>query len=820
MPQSYIEYTNGLSDTTFSVPFKYISVDDVHALGYDGTYYSSLAVASRDASAKTITLAAAPSTYTKVRVYRATATEQLVDFQNGSRLSEADLDTAYQQGLFVAQEVSEDANTNQYVSLADAALLANTSLSEFSSSSHTGDGTEVTFDLSFVPKTSMPQAFLVIIDGVLQSPVDAYTMSINPAQLTFASAPPASSKIVVTTTAAATGAVLDDLDVTATGSTEPRSLSDRFADTVNVKDFGAKGDGVTDDTSAIQDAIDYSSSGNNGKVYIPSGFYICTSTIIVKQGVSLLGDGTGEFDPILKKHSWEGTNLLFKNTGSADYEIYGVTSNKESGGVVSGSLSLTSFTNSDASGITRATAKAFSVGIQLKENSTVNDLRVAPYWGTDGYSNYSDNTKTTLSDSWDVGVYRQDAPRSRMTNVQAVGHWRVAGCLDVSSNYDNYGNMERFVNRDCLFQGLVGYLLRSGDRWKTIGTTTNTLSVYWTDDHYWSTSGGFRGGSGTFYTYTGLTHSSPNLTFTGVTPDPSAETEIRHTNGGYGFAGSQNENCQFYGLEHISGNDSQFFGLSKSKSVELSGFPLRGIRFYNCKAQNHTEMGLAHFHDTYDIRWTDGQFEGSGDMLASDFASDRADNAPIGETRNLRCLGTSVAGDQANFKPRSYYNDLDMFSYEFDNDNNTYVRSLSGRKTIIKDGSDAEFFTTEEVSWTPSFAFVTAPTYTVQTGVYHKIGSRVYFKLLLEYNGLDTADTSALQIQVPVGSVVTNINASLQEKSSTGIDTSQTGKVSMDIISSKYMILGKDNNQAVLYNTTGVSTGGIFVITGDYWIES
>ena len=240
MPQSYIEYTNGLSDTTFSVPFKYISVDDVHALGYDGTYYTSLAVASMDSSAKTITLAAAPSAYTKVRVYRSTATDQLVDFQNGSRLSEADLDTAYQQGLFVAQEVSEDANTNQYVSLADAALLANTSLSEFSSSSHTGDGTEVTFDLSFVPKTSMPQAFLVIIDGVLQSPVDAYTMSINPAQLTFASAPPASSKIVVTTTAAATGAVLDDLDVTATGSTEPRSLSDRFADTVNVKDFGAK----------------------------------------------------------------------------------------------------------------------------------------------------------------------------------------------------------------------------------------------------------------------------------------------------------------------------------------------------------------------------------------------------------------------------------------------------------------------------------------------------------------------------------------------------------------------------------------------------
>ena len=294
MPQSYIEYNSGLTGTTFSVPFKYISVDDVHALGYDGTYYTSLAVASRNHSAKTITLAAAPSAYTKVRVYRATATEQLVDFQNGSRLSEADLDTAYQQGLFVAQEVSEDANTNQYVSLADAALLANTSLSEFSSSSHTGDGTEVTFDLSFVPKTSMPQAFLVIIDGVLQSPVDAYTMSINPAQLTFASAPPASSKIVVTTTAAATGAVLDNLDVTTTGSTEPRSLSDRFADTVNVKDFGAVGDGVTDDTSAIQAALDYINSLGGGLLLLPEGTYRkadTSPTLNVYSNTTIKGEG-------------------------------------------------------------------------------------------------------------------------------------------------------------------------------------------------------------------------------------------------------------------------------------------------------------------------------------------------------------------------------------------------------------------------------------------------------------------------------------------------------------------------------------------------
>jgi hypothetical protein len=111
MANSYVEYSSGLTATTYNIPFNYISIDDVLVKGYNGSSWSDLTVASRDATAKTVTLDAAPSALQKIRVYRSTSTAQLVDFQNGSRLSERDLDTAYQQGLFVAQEVSENAST-------------------------------------------------------------------------------------------------------------------------------------------------------------------------------------------------------------------------------------------------------------------------------------------------------------------------------------------------------------------------------------------------------------------------------------------------------------------------------------------------------------------------------------------------------------------------------------------------------------------------------------------------------------------------------------------------------------------------------------
>ena len=69
----------------------------------------------------------------------------------------------------------------------------------------------------------------------------------------------------------------------------PRAPAERL----NVRDFGAIGDGVADDTAAIQAAIDVCAARvpQGGEVFLPAGRYKIIAKLVMHSGVYLVGEG-------------------------------------------------------------------------------------------------------------------------------------------------------------------------------------------------------------------------------------------------------------------------------------------------------------------------------------------------------------------------------------------------------------------------------------------------------------------------------------------------------------------------------------------------
>lgn len=103
----------------------------------------------------------------------------------------------------------------------------------------------------------------------------------------------------------------------------------KLKDTVSVKDlqFGAKGDGVTNDTAAIQAAIDYLIAKGGGALYIPSGTYNVNAPLVVTNGSRLRIYGDGPDISIIRTTST--TANVFVSTTQDFYrtfENFGITS--------------------------------------------------------------------------------------------------------------------------------------------------------------------------------------------------------------------------------------------------------------------------------------------------------------------------------------------------------------------------------------------------------------------------------------------------------------------------------------------------------------
>ncbi len=169
---------------------------------------------------------------------------------------------------------------------------------------------------------------------------------------------------------------------------------------VNVKypEYGAKGDGVTDDLAAIQGAIDSITGtgafGDGGDVFMPPGIYAISDQIVVPDGVRLVG--SGRMATMIRAGAGFPTSTALVRLGtSADaggcygtrVEDLTIRCQAAGGSTIAGSIGVYSTGAQELSGIKRVRVDSYMLyGVQFSQLSTdvfcdhftVDDLECQP----------------------------------------------------------------------------------------------------------------------------------------------------------------------------------------------------------------------------------------------------------------------------------------------------------------------------------------------------------------------------------------------------------------------------------------------------------
>lgn len=337
-------YTGNGSTTNYSFTFPYLETTDIK-VSVNGVNTNAYTLAN----ATTISFNTAPANGAAIRIYRDTDDAALsATFYPGSAIRSQDLNDNFTQNLYVVQEINNNAvqidgsqtmvgdldmGGYQINNLAeptvddDAATkfyidqrYGSTTIPAHTRWRKTATAGQTTFSGTGDYGGTLAYSALreqVYLNGALQQRSADYTAD-NGTSIVF-SVPLTVGDVVDvvcvnnTNTSGISNAANLSYGGQFSGQTV-RTVAAKLADVVSVKDFGAVGDGVADDTAAIQAAID------SGKAaFVPKGVYKITATLNLLNGYkALIGD---ESLPVITKTT-AGPAIYIGTTVGANLNEY------------------------------------------------------------------------------------------------------------------------------------------------------------------------------------------------------------------------------------------------------------------------------------------------------------------------------------------------------------------------------------------------------------------------------------------------------------------------------------------------------------------